>query len=406
MHAPSYHQNFDCIPIPVFQMAANFPRKNCGVLGCTGSVGQRFILLLALHPHFKVHAIGASARSAGKRYKDAVRWKQNVPMSKELGDLMVKECKAEEFQGCDLIFSGLDSDVAGDVGGWFLIASKHATNVCYLETAFLKAGFAVFSNAKNHRRDALVPLVVPTVNISHMGKSPRHFLLDTKPSNAKIPDLIPHQRKSNGQQKGFLVCNSNCAVIGIVIPFAAIQAKFGAVDQVSVVTMQAVSGAGYPGVSSMDIVDNVVPFISGEEDKMEIESQKILGTLNAEATAFEDQSSLKISAACNRVPVLDGHTACVSLRFKDRVGVPSAQEVKKAMRDYTSEATRLGCPSAPENAISVFDEDDRPQPRLDRELQKGYSVSVGRVREDESGIFDIKFVALSHNSKSSSTRLS
>ncbi len=201
------------------------------------------------------------------------------------------------------------------------------------------------------------------------------------------------------------MCNSNCAVIGIVIPFAAIQAKFGAVDQVSVVTMQAVSGAGYPGVSSMDIVDNVVPFISGEEDKMEIESQKILGTLNAEATAFEDQSDLKISAACNRVPVLDGHTACVSLRFKDRDRVPSAQEVKKAMRDYTSEATRLGCPSAPENAISVFEEDDRPQPRLDRELQKGYSVSVGRVREDESGIFDIKFVALSHNSKPSSTRL-
>lgn len=156
----------------------------------------------------------------------------------------------------------------------------------------------------------------------------------------------------------------------------------------------------------MDIFDNVVPFISGEEDKIEIESQKILGTLNPEATAFEDQSNLKISAACNRVPVLDGHTACVSLRFKDRVSVPSAQEVKKAMRDYTSEATRLGCPSAPENAISVFEEDDRPQPRLDRELQKGYSVSVGRVREDESGIFDIKFVALSHNSKSPSTRLS
>ena len=156
----------------------------------------------------------------------------------------------------------------------------------------------------------------------------------------------------------------------------------------------------------MDIVDNVVPFISGEEDKIEIESQKILGALNAEATAFEDQSTLKISAACNRVPVLDGHTACVSLRFKDRGRVPSAQEVKEAMRAYTSEATRLGCPSAPENAISVFDEDDRPQPRLDRELQKGYSVSVGRVREDESGIFDIKFVALSHNSECSTHALS
>ncbi|KAI4248462.1 MAG: hypothetical protein L6R40_001023 [Gallowayella cf. fulva] len=342
-------------------MSSHFPRKNCGVLGSTGSVGQRFILLLALHPHFKVHALGASARSAGKKYKDAVRWKQNLPMSEELGGLIVKQCEPEEFQGCDLIFSGLDSDVAGDI-----------------ESKFVKAGFAVFSNAKNHRRDPMVPLVVPTVNLSHL-------------------DLIPHQRKVNGQQNGFLVCNSNCAVIGIVIPFAAIQAMFGPVDQVSVVTMQAVSGAGYPGVSSMDILDNVVPFISGEESKMEVESQKILGSINAEATAFEDQSTLKISAACNRVPVLDGHTACVSLRFRDRTKVPSAEQVKQAMRDYVSEATSLGCPSAPENAISVFEEDDRPQPRLDRELQKGYSVSVGRVRKDVSGIFDLQFVALSHN---------
>ncbi|KAI4168329.1 MAG: hypothetical protein LQ343_006496 [Gyalolechia ehrenbergii] len=341
-------------------MSSKFPQKKCGVLGCTGSVGQRFILLLALHPHFKLHTVGASSRSAGKKYKDAVRWKQNIPMSKELGELVVKDCKPGEFRDCDLIFSGLDSDVAGDI-----------------ETQFLKASLAVFSNAKNHRRDPLVPLIVPTVNLPHL-------------------DLIPHQQKQNGQQKGFLVCNSNCAVIGIVIPFAAIQAKFGVVDQVSVVTMQAVSGAGYPGVSSMDMVDNVVPFISGEEDKMEVESQKILGSINADATAFETQSSLKISAACNRVPVLDGHTACVSLRFAKRPP-PSAQDVKQAMKDYVSEARKMGCPSAPENAISVFDEDDRPQPRLDRELQRGYSVSVGRVRDDESGIFDIKFVALSHN---------
>ncbi|KAL8951421.1 MAG: hypothetical protein Q9222_002612 [Ikaeria aurantiellina] len=341
-------------------MASAFPSKQCGVLGCTGSVGQRFILLLALHPHFKIQTLGASSRSAGKRYKDAVRWKQNMPMSKELGELVVKECRAEDFQDCDLIFSGLDSDVAGDI-----------------ETQFLQAGLAVFSNAKNHRRDPLVPLVVPTVNLSHL-------------------NLIHHQRKTNQQQKGFLVCNSNCAVIGIVIPFAAIQAKFGPVEQVSVVTLQAVSGAGYPGVSSMDIVDNVVPFISGEEDKMEAESQKILGSINADAIAFQEQSNLKISAACNRVPVLDGHTACVSLRFAKRPP-PSAEDVKQAMRDYVSEAQRLGCPSAPENAISVFEEDDRPQPRLDRELQRGYSVSVGRVREDRSGIFDIQFVALSHN---------
>jgi len=244
--------------------------------------------------------------------------------------------------------------------------------------AFLKSNLAVFSNAKNYRRDPLVPLVVPTVNLPHL-------------------DVIPHQRKHHGLEKGFLVCNSNCAVIGIVIPFAALQAKFGPVDQVSVVTMQAVSGAGYPGVSSMDIIDNVVPFISGEEDKLETEAQKILGSVNGEVTGFVDQP-MKVSAACNRVPVLDGHTACVSLRFQRRPP-PSAEEVKQAMREYVSDVQKLGCPSAPEKAIVVMEEPDRPQPRLDRETDRGYAVSVGRIREDEAGIFDIKFVALSHNSK-------
>ncbi|KAH7020651.1 hypothetical protein B0J12DRAFT_395428 [Macrophomina phaseolina] len=337
----------------------NFPKKKCGVLGATGSVGQRFILLLALHPHFTLHAVGASERSAGKKYKDAVKWKQALPMSKELGELVVKKCTPDEFADCDLVFSGLDSDVAGDV-----------------EMAFLKANLAVFSNAKNYRRDPLVPLVVPTVNLSHL-------------------DVVAHQRKHHNLDKGFLVCNSNCAVIGIVIPFAALQARFGPVSEVSVVTMQAVSGAGYPGVSSMDIIDNVVPFISGEEDKLETEAQKILGAVNGDVTGFVDQQ-LKVSAACNRVPVLDGHTACVSLRFAKRPP-PSADEVKQAMREYVSDAQKLGCPSAPQNAIVVMDEADRPQPRLDRETDRGYAVSVGRIREDESGIFDIKFVALSHN---------
>lgn len=248
------------------------------------------------------------------------------------------------------------------------------------EMAFLKANIPVFSNAKNYRRDPLVPLVVPTVNLNHM-------------------DVVPHQRKHYKLDKGFLVCNSNCAVIGIVIPFAALQAKFGPVESVSVVTMQAVSGAGYPGVSSMDILDNVVPFISGEEDKLETEAQKILGGVNGEVTGFVDQP-LKVSAHCNRVPVLDGHTACVSLKFAKRPP-PSADQVKAAMREYVSDAQKMACPSAPERAIVVMDEPDRPQPRLDRETDRGYAVSVGRVREDESGIFDVKFVALSHNSKSS-----
>jgi aspartate-semialdehyde dehydrogenase len=259
---------------------------------------------------------------------------------------------------------------------------KKANQCDGIEMEFLKAEFAVFSNAKNYRRDPLVPLVVPTVNLPHF-------------------DVIPHQRKHYNLKKGLLVCNSNCAVIGIVIPFAAIQKEFGEVDQVSVVTMQAVSGAGYPGVSSMDILDNVVPFISGEEDKLETEAQKILGKVNAEMTGFSDQSDLKVSAACNRVPVLDGHMACVSLRFKNRSGPkPTAEAVKKALSGYVSEAQALGCPSAPEPTIMVMDQPDRPQPRLDRNTQRGYTVSVGRVREDDSGIFDLKFVALSHNSKS------
>ncbi|XXH02680.1 hypothetical protein Hte_009062 [Hypoxylon texense] len=340
-------------------MASQFPTKKCGVLGCTGSVGQRFILLLSQHPHFVLHAVGASSRSAGKKYKDAVRWKQASPMG-PVGELVVRECKASEFADCDVVFSGLDADVAGEI-----------------EMEFFQANLAVFSNAKSYRRDPLVPLVVPTVNLPHL-------------------DLIPHQRKQRNLEKGFLVCNSNCAVIGLVIPFAALQARFGPVDTVSVVTMQAVSGAGYPGVSSMDILDNVVPFISGEEDKLETEARKILGGVNADATAFVEQAGLRVSAACNRVPVLDGHTACVSLRFQHRPA-PPIEDVRAALREYVSEAETLGCPSAPRPSIRVFDEADRPQPRLDRDLGRGYTVGVGRVREDDSGIFDVKFVALSHN---------
>ena len=243
--------------------------------------------------------------------------------------------------------------------------------------AFLKANIPVFSNAKNYRRDPIVPLVVPTVNLSHLS-------------------LIPHQRAQHKLDRGFLVCNSNCGVIGLVIPLAALQARFGPIHEVSVVTLQAVSGAGYPGVSSMDIMDNVIPYISGEEDKLEPEARKILGSTNGSATSFQDQSELKISATCTRVPVLDGHTACVSLRFTRRPA-PSIEAVKAALREYVSDAQRLNCPSAPRQTIVVLDEPDRPQPRLDRDTERGYAVSVGRVRTDDSGIFDLLYVALSHN---------
>lgn len=263
-----------------------------------------------------------------------------------------------------------------------------------VETEFVAANIPVFSNAKNHRHDPLVPLVVPTVNLSHLSLIP-HQQQSLRLASSSSDGGAPAPTKGKG---GFLVCNSNCAVVGLVIPFAALQASFGPVSDVSVVTMQAVSGAGYPGVSSMDILDNVVPFISGEEDKLEPEARKILGSVNADNTAFIEQSSLRISAACNRVPVLDGHTACVSLRFERRPP-PSVEDVKEVLRNYAGSAKELGLPSAPEKAMVVFDEPDRPQPRLDRDLGGGLTVSIGRVRKDKSGLFDLQFVALSHNSE-------
>ncbi|EED13991.1 aspartate semialdehyde dehydrogenase, putative [Talaromyces stipitatus ATCC 10500] len=336
-------------------------KKKCGVLGATGSVGQRFLLLLADHPFLILHKVGASSRSTGKKYKDAVAWKQVVPLSKNMGELVVRACRAMEFSDCDVVFSGLDSDVAGDI-----------------EMEFIRAEIPIFSNAKNYRKHPLVPLVVPTINPSHL-------------------DMIPHQRKEFNLKKGFIVCNSNCAVIGIVIPFAALQSKFGPVEEVEVFTEQAISGSGYPGVPSMDIMDNVIPFISGEEDKLENEAQKILGSLDSEANSFKEQSDLRVGATCTRVGVTDGHMAFVSLRFKNRPP-PSAEQVKNVLREYQSEAQRLGAHSAPEDAIIVFDEPDRPQPRLDRNISNGYTVSVGRVREGaQGGHFDIRFVCLSHN---------
>lgn len=242
----------------------------------------------------------------------------------------------------------------------------------------MKADIPVFSNAKNHRKNPLVPLVVPIVNLKHM-------------------DLIPHQRERFGLTKGFLVCNSNCAVIGVVIPLAALQNRLGRVEDVEVFTEQAVSGAGYPGVSSMDIMDNIIPYISDEEDKLETEAQKILGSVNADATSFEEQSNLTIGATCTRVGVTDGHMAFVSLRFAKRPP-PSIDEVKATLCEYVSDAQRLGCASSPKHAIVVFDEPDRPQPRLDRDISGGYTVSVGRIRAGrEGGHFDIRFAALSHN---------
>ena len=282
------------------------------------------------------------------------------------------------------------------------------------ETAFRAAELAVFSNSKNHRRDPDVPLLVPLVNPSHLS-------------------IIPYQRSLQSPQlkRGFIVTNANCSTTGIAIPLAALERAFGPLDAVLCTTMQAISGGGYPGVPSLDILDNVVPYISGEEEKIQWELLKILGgicsdsaaastttgaagTVTASASAnantlstspsssnvvakkFDMHAShpLRISAACNRVPVLDGHTATVSVRFVRRPP-PSPQQVREALEQFTTEACTLGCPSAPRAAIFVHDEPDRPQPRLDRDYQRGAGVNVGRVRQ--CPVLDIKFVVLANN---------
>ncbi|KAK1142623.1 aspartate-semialdehyde dehydrogenase [Aspergillus melleus] len=242
---------------------------------------------------------------------------------------------------------------------------------------FVKAEIPVLSNAKSHRMNPLVPLVLPLVNPVHL-------------------DLIPFQRERLGLKKGFLVCNSNCAVVGVVVPLAALQAKFGPIVECEVFTEQAISGAGYPGVPSMDLVDNVIPFISGEEEKLEVEAQKILGCLNDGATGVDEQAELRIGATCTRVPVTDGHMAYVSLRFKSR-SRPSAKQAKQAMIDYQPELQNFKA-SFSGSGIKVFMDEDRPQPRLDRNTCNGYTISVGRIREGQKDDhFDIRFAALSHN---------
>ncbi|KAJ2544301.1 aspartate-semialdehyde dehydrogenase [Coemansia sp. RSA 1933] len=330
---------------------------NAGVLGATGTVGQRFIVLLAQNPMFRIHSLGASERSAGRAYRQATKWKMGELMPEDVRDVEVKACDPAQFVGCDVIFSGLDASVAGDI-----------------EKAFMEGDFAVFSNAKNYRMEPNVPLCVPVVNTDHYA-------------------LIAGQRAHYGLKKGFVVTNSNCSTSGLVVPLKALQDRFGPLSRVIVTTLQAISGAGYPGVASLDILDNIVPLISGEEPKMEAEVLKILGGIDGSATACVPLSDLRVSATCNRVPVVDGHTECVSVEFAG--APPSIEEIKQCLREYTCEAQDIGCYSAPKQVISVTDEEDRPQPRLDRNAGEGMSVTVGRIRE--CPVFHVRFTLLVHN---------
>lgn len=317
-----------------------------GVLGATGSVGQKFIELLSNHPWFEVAEVAASERSAGNLYKDAVNWILSSPIPERIANLTVKNCVPDLES--KIVFSGLDSSVAGGI-----------------ESDFAKKGYIVVSNSKNHRMDKDVPLLVPEINPTHL-------------------ELIKFQNYNGG----CIVTNPNCSTIGLVLALKPLYDNFG-LDSVNVVTMQALSGAGYPGVSSLDIIDNVIPFISGEEGKLESEPLKILGDLNLHEVV---NTSIKISAQCNRVAVTDGHLECVQVKLKNKA---SEKDLIDAWQNFSSEPQKLNLPTAPLKPIYYFSEDKYPQPKIQRNLDKSMAVSVGRLRKDS--LLDYKFIVLSHN---------
>ena len=317
-----------------------------GILGATGTVGQRFVQLLENHPQFVITALAASDRSAGKSYGEACAWKLAGEMPESIKEIIVQPIAPP--LDCDLVFSSLPSSVARET-----------------EEAFARAGYPVISNSSSFRMDEDVPLLIPEINSEHLR-------------------LIEVQKRNRGFDKGFIITNPNCAVVCFAPPLAALHRKFG-VEAVIVTTMQAISGAGYPGVSSFDITDNVLPYIAGEESKVEIEAQKILGEMKNDAVGAAD---FAVSAQCNRVPVIDGHMAAVRVKLRER---STLEEVRAAMENFAG----LELYSAPKQFIIVRDEPDRPQPRLDRDAGKGMTITVGRLFPDN--VFDYRFVALSHN---------
>lgn len=319
-----------------------------GVLGATGMVGQHFIRFLANHPWFEIKWVGASDRSAGKKYRDATSWRLDGGMPGSVADLMVTECKPGNAP--KLMFSATDASVATEI-----------------EQAFANAGHVVVSNSRNHRMEADVPLLVPEINPEHLG-------------------VIPKQQKLRGWT-GQIATNPNCSTIVLTLALAPLR-QFGLVRTV-VTTMQAISGAGYPGVSSMDINANVVPYIGKEEEKMETETQKILGGYANGAFA---PHPVKVSAHCNRVPVVDGHLVTVSAEFSSK---PTEADLREALSSYRSIPQDRNLPSAPQRPVIYMPEQDRPQPRRDAERERGMSVFVGRLRE--CPVFDYKFIALGHN---------
>ncbi len=329
---------------------SNIAKRRVGILGATGTVGQRLIHMLRNHPLFEVSALAASDRSEGKRYGDVCQWKLPFEMPEGVRNMPLFPCKPP--LDCDVVIASLPSDIALEA-----------------EAAFAKAGYPVISNSSAYRMAEDVPLLVPEINPDHL-------------------DIIPVQQKNRGYEKGYMITNPNCTTIGLVIALAPLQQRFG-LEAVMMTSLQAISGAGYPGVASMDIIDNVIPFISGEEEKVEIEPQKILGRV---AGGVIESAPFLVSAQCNRVPVQDGHLESVRIKLAQPA---TMDEIREAWTGFTGVPQELQLPSAPVQPIVVRDERDRPQPRLDRDAGNGMATVIGRLGRDT--ILDYKFTLISHN---------
>jgi aspartate-semialdehyde dehydrogenase len=320
-----------------------------GILGATGMVGQRFLERLERHPDFVASAVAASDRSEGKLYPEACAWRLPGEVPETVRGLVVQPC--EPPLDCDVVFSSLPSNIAGDV-----------------EQRFAAAGYPVLSNSSSHRMDADVPLVIPEVNPDHLA-------------------LIDRQ-KSKARSGGFIVTNPNCSAVMVALSVAPLAQRFG-LTAVVVTTMQALSGAGYPGVAALDATDNVIPFIAEEEEKIERETKKLLGSY---ANGTVTPAAVAVSAQCHRVNVTDGHLGAIRVKLARRA---SLAELRDALGSFRGVPQQLGLPSAPAHPVIVRDEPDRPQPRLDRDAGAGMSVTVGRLAPD--AVLDWRFVALAHN---------
>lgn len=323
-----------------------------GILGATGAVGQKFIRLLQNHPWFTITALGASERSAGKKYNDAVNWVEDVNLPDYIAEMIVSDCNPSSLEGVDFVFSGLDSSVATEIEG-----------------DLAKAGIPVISNAKNYRMDPTVPLLVPEVNPGHI-------------------ELIKTQTFTE-DGSGWIVTNPNCVAVPLSIALKPIYDAFG-IEALILTTMQAISGAGYPGVASLDILGNVVPFIGGEEPKIAPETQKLLGSYS---DGVITEPRYPVQATCTRVPTLNGHMASVTVKLAKK---PSGiEEVREAILNFKNPIAELGLPSAPKELIRLHDEIRYPQPRLHADQENGMQLHMGRLRKAE--VLDISFVCMAHN---------